>query len=90
MGQYSSSPYYGKYNTRGCYVMGIGDLTDTTYAETDHDEMEKGRKSQSHRLKEVGAGEEAAERMGDATHVLLLWKGTLLHCFHGATWIPAC
>lgn len=34
------------------------------YAEGDHDETEKGRKSQSHRLNEDGAGEQAVVRTG--------------------------
>lgn len=58
MGQYSSSLYYGKYNMRGCYVMGIWDLTDTMYTDRDHDETEKGRKSQSHRPNGGGTGEQ--------------------------------
>ena len=49
------------------------------YTEGDHDETEKGRKSQSHRLNGDGAGEQAIVRMGDATHVLHLWKLKLLH-----------
>lgn len=38
----------------------------------------------------MGMGQEnkAIVRMGDATRVLHLQKLKLLHCFHGATWIP--
>lgn len=54
----------------------------------DHGETEKGRKSQSRRLNVDGAGEQALVRMGDATHVLHLWKLKLLHRFHGATRMP--
>lgn len=55
---------------RGCYVMGIWDLTDMLYVDGDHDETEKGRKSPSRRLNGGEAGEQATVRRGDAIRVL--------------------